>query len=165
MRPHGVQHGVEKGSQIAPRSPLGTSWPPEGLLEWSRGPLVAVWEASWALLERVLQASWALLGVSWALLRRSWRLLRAKSFPKLSPGGSQIGCRRRLELKMAKPCFLTTVYGIVRIFEVPGHHFVTYNRSKMGSESHLRRGSHQKAIRKILKGILGATIALSLIHI
>ena len=80
-------------------------------------------------------------------------------FPKRSPGGSQIGSRRRLELKMAKPRFSKTVYRILMIFEVPGHHFVTRIGSEIGSESHLRRGTTQDAVLAAQDAVLAAQLA------
>ena len=65
--------------------------------------------------------------------------------PKKSPGGSQIEVQKRSGLKIAKPGFLTTVARIPVIFEVQGPFFGAQSGSKMWSESHLRRGSPQKA--------------------
>ena len=89
----------QNGSQMAPRKPLGASWPPKGLLELSWRPLGAVWVASWAL----LGWSWRSLGRPWACLGRSWGglggILRAQKLPKRNPEGSQIGSRRQSKLK------------------------------------------------------------------
>ena len=42
------------------------------------------------------------------------------------------------------------------IFEVPGRHFGTKNGARMGPESHLRRGSLQKASWRALGTLLEA---------
>ena len=81
----------------------------------------------------------------------------AKYPPKRSPGGSQIEVQKRPGLKTAKPGFLTTVAGILMIFEVPDSLFRAKNASKMGSESHLRRGSRQKTSWRPLGALLEAS--------
>ena len=117
---------------------LEASWALLGRSGGILGALGAVLEASWALLGR----SWRPLGRSWACLGRSWDglggILRAKRLPKRSPGGSQIGSRRRLELKRAKSQNFEDVSRNSLIFKVPGLRFWDQNWTKTVFESQLK---------------------------
>ena len=72
------------------------------------------------------------------------------------PRRVQIEVQKQSMLKIAKPCFLPTVARISMIFEVQGSLFRIKNGSKIGSESHLRRGSPQKASWRALGALLKA---------
>ena len=126
------------GGGLGPQKPLlESSWRALGGLQsrlggsWrALGASWAVLEASWEVLGRswrrirgVLNAPWVVLEPSWELWKPCWSHLEAKRLPKWTPRPFQIELRRRLELKIAKPCFLMTAHRISMIFRVSDHHF------------------------------------------
>ena len=151
-RPSGLPKRPFLTSKMAPKWPPEGSWSPLGSLLAIVALILPLFLPPGGLLERSWTPSGPIqsalerpLGAPRRISRQFSTILGAKRLPKWSPGGSQIGSRRRLEPKTRisqKPLFSQLVS---MIFEVPGHHFGPSNRSKTGSESHLRRGSPRKA--------------------
>ena len=102
--------GRPGGVKIGPQRRLGPILEPLQLLEASWSGLGGLLERSWTALRPKKSPLDRLLAAPRGFPRQVSAILRAKRLPKRSPGGSQIGSWRRLELKVAKI-----------IFEVPGH--------------------------------------------
>ena len=83
-------------------------------------------------------------------------ILEAQRLRKGRPRGSKIEVRKRSKLKMAKPLKSPTVARILMICKVSGSLFLSQKLFKMVSESHLRRGSPQKASWRPLGTLLEA---------
>ena len=133
-------------SQIGPGGLLEGSWRSLGALKkaWSAkgglpGAYGALLEASWVALGAEKRSLERLLAAPRGIPREVSAILRAKRLPKRSPGGSQIGSRRRLQLKRAKSQNLEDVSRNSLIFKVPGPPFGSKNGTKTGSQSQHRR--------------------------
>jgi len=141
---------------MGPRGLLESSWSCPGSLEVSWRPLGALLERSWTPPGPFKQSWERLLAGPRAPWRPVSTILGAKRLPKRSPRGSKIESKRRSKLKtriLQKPRFFQW---ISLIFEAPGSLFGAKSGSKMRSESHLRRGSLQKASWKRLGALLDA---------
>ena len=130
-----VPKASPNGSEIVPkrlqnrsRSRLG------GLLAMVPffGPLFCtpfgLWERSWRPLGPIQSALERLFCAPRRISRQVSAVLGSKRLPKRSLGGSKTELGRRLELKMAKPRFSTTVRRILMIFEVPRRPFGGQNK-------------------------------------
>ena len=133
------------GVKMGPQRPLGPFLERLGLMDASWSGLGDLLERSWTALGPKKSPLDRLLAAPRGFPREVSAILRAKWLPKRSPGGSKIGSRRRLELKTAKSRKIEDVSQNSLIFKVPGPHFWDQNGSKIGSRSHLRRGSSRKA--------------------
>ena len=94
----GALKSSQNESQMAPRRPLGASWPPEGLLEWSGRALGAVLGGSRtekSPLDRLLAAPRG-------FPREVSAILGAKGVPKGSPKWVQNKVQKRFKLKLTK---------------------------------------------------------------
>ena len=142
---------------------MPAKWLPGGFLE-RLGLLEASWSAPGSLLDR----SWRTQGSTKSALERLLAaprgiprevsaILEATRLPKGRPRGSKIEVRKRPKLKMAKPLKSHTVARISMIFKVPSSLFWNKKLFKMGSESHIRRGSPQKASWRPLGALLEAS--------
>ena len=140
MTPNWSEHGPNMG----PGGLLESSWSCPGSLEVSWRPLGALLERSWTPPGHFKQSWERLLAAPRAPWRPVSTILGAKRLPKRSPGGSKIESKRRFKLKtriLQKPWFFQW---ISLIFEAQGSLLRAKNVSRMGSESHLRRGSALK---------------------
>ena len=118
-------------------------------------PLFCLLDRSWRPPSPKKNALERLLAAPRGIPREVSAILGAKMLPKERPRGSKIEVRKRSKLKMAKPLKSLTVARILMIFEVLGSLFGAESGSQMGSESHLRRGSPQKASWNPLGTLLG----------
>ena len=145
-----------RGVEMGPRRPLGPFLERLGLMD-----------ASWSGLGDLLKRSWTALGPKKSPLdrllaaprgipREVSAILGSQRLQKGRPRRSKIEVRKRSKLKMAKPLKSPTVARILMICEVPSSLFRAKIGSKMGSESHLRRGSPQKASWRPLGALLEA---------
>ena len=129
---------------MGPKSLLEATWGVKKSVQAAFGLLDASWNALgrvWAPKKLIGIGSWTARGHRGDRFQHAWG---PNGRPKGAPGGSQIGIQKRSELKMVKPCFLTTVARISMIFQVSGHHFGAKNMFKMGSEAYHRLGTRQK---------------------
>jgi len=124
---------------------IGPERPPGPFLEH-----LGLTEASWSGIGGLLERSWTALGPTKSPLdgllttprripREVSAILEAKRLPKRSPGESQIGSRRRLELKTAKSQNFEDVSQKSFIFEVPVARFGDENDPKTRSKWQHRR--------------------------
>ena len=127
------------GVKIDPQRRLGPILEPLQLLEASWSGLGGLLERSWTALGLEKSALERLLAAPRGIPREVSAILKAKRLPKRSPGGSQIGSRRRLQLKRAKSQNLEDVSRNSLIFKVPGPPFGSKNGTKTGSQSQHRR--------------------------
>ena len=104
----------------SPGGALGPSWVPFGRLLQPGGGPGGVLGGARAVLGRkniIGDGSWTARSHRGDRFQHAWG---PNGRPKGAPGGSQIGIQKRSELKMVKPCFLTTVARISMIFQVSG---------------------------------------------
>ena len=104
-----LQNRPPNGSKMAPKWPPEGSWSPLGRLLAIVALCVPLFLPPGSLLERswtppgpIQSALERPLGAPRRISRQFSTILGAKRLPKRSPGGSQIGSRRRLELERAK---------------------------------------------------------------
>ena len=153
MAPKWLQNGPPRG----PGALLGASWLSTPLF----CPYFCLQGASWSALGRLRGRSKVLLSGPWALqdgsqdsFQRSWgpkgSQNGAREGPKSGPGGDSNQKRDFFN----NYCFFFQL--ILMIFEVLSSLFGAKNRSKMGSDSHLRRASPQKPSWKPLGTLLEA---------
>ena len=121
--------------KIGPRRRLGPILEPLQLLEASCSGLGGLLERSWTALGLEKSALERLLAAPRGIPRELSSILSAKRLQKRSPGESQIGSRRRLQLKRAKSQNLEDVSRNSLFFKVPGPPFGSKNGTKTGSQS------------------------------
>ena len=147
MTSWGSLGGVLGGPRGVPgrrRRPLG------GLLERLKG-LGMLLDASWGALGAVKGTLERLLAAPRRIPRQFAAILRAKRVAKGSPGGSQIGSRRRFELQTAKPQHFEDVLRNSLFFLSPR---ASENMFKTGPKWVPNRIVHAEALRKPLESLL-----------
>ena len=130
-----VQIGSPDGSKIDP----GASWRALGAVLAAWRPLGGHLEDSWRRPGPKESADERLLSAPRRISRQFSAILGPKRLPKRSLKGSQIGSRRRLELKRAKWQNFEDVSQNSLIFQVPSLPFASKTESEMVSKTGSRR--------------------------